>query len=364
MMPVTERVKVKSGSLVAPSSTSPVRLQDRGPQLMAVDEVKCAVCEQRVIEGKDQALFCEGLCNGWYHRYCAGVSVPHFQRLSTSSEPFFCAECYQARCSDEIDEMKRTVCSLKDEIVCLREALEDKCKSCNYNSESASQCPTSTAAMDNNHPAEFGVSCLSRGGGRVGKSSGGRSRRGRGGGRVVANGVLSRDGERNSDLCDSQPNVMVNQETQKVCVKGVHRVWGTMSVTIITSLQCTITRFFPSVSLRVKRKTICDNAGKVKRWWFVLHSSEEALKSLEDKWNSIQMQTGWKLELCFRPIHGSPDENTATSVSFGVQPVDSSTAKESQNITTTSEQSMDSAEATATIDLSTAVPLSSPFLEN
>ena len=123
-------------------------------------------------------------------------------------------------------------------------------------------------------------------------------------------------------------------------------------------------QIFPSVSLRVKRKTICDNAGKVKRWWFVLHSSEEALKSLEDKWNSIQMQTGWKLELCFRPIHGSPDENTATNVSFGVQPVDSSAAKESQNITTTSEQSMDSAEATATIDLSTAVPLSSPFLEN
>ena len=94
--------------------------------------------------------------------------------------------------------------------------------------------------MDNNHPAEFGVSCLSRGGGRVGKSSGGRSRRGRGSGRVVANGVLSRDGERNSDLCDSQPNVMVNQETQKVCVKGVRRV---MSVTTISSLQCTITRF-------------------------------------------------------------------------------------------------------------------------
>ena len=38
--------------------------------------VKCAVCEQYVVDGKDQALFCEGQCQCWSHRYCAGVSCP------------------------------------------------------------------------------------------------------------------------------------------------------------------------------------------------------------------------------------------------------------------------------------------------
>ena len=39
-----------------------------------------------------------------------------------------------------------------------------------------------------------------------------------------------------------------------------------------------------------------DYAEEIKRWWFVLHDSEEALRMLEDKWDNIQMQTGWKLE--------------------------------------------------------------------
>ena len=49
---------------------------------------------------------------------------------------------------------------------------------------------------------------------------------------------------------------------------------------------------------------ICNNAGEIERWWFVLHDSEEALHMLEDRW---QMQTGWKLELCYKP---HPNANT------------------------------------------------------
>ena len=46
---------------------------------------KCAVCDQKIVDGKDQALCCEGLCKGWFHRYCAGVSLAHFDYLSTSA---------------------------------------------------------------------------------------------------------------------------------------------------------------------------------------------------------------------------------------------------------------------------------------
>ena len=41
----------------------------------SVTSVKCAVCEQTIVEGKEQALYCEGTCKQWFHRYCAGVGV-------------------------------------------------------------------------------------------------------------------------------------------------------------------------------------------------------------------------------------------------------------------------------------------------
>ena len=38
-----------------------------------------------ILLGKDQALFCEGLCKGCLHSYCAGVSLVYFDNLSTSA---------------------------------------------------------------------------------------------------------------------------------------------------------------------------------------------------------------------------------------------------------------------------------------
>ena len=36
--------------------------------------------------------------------------------------------------------------------------------------------------------------------------------------------------------------------------------------------------------------------GKLTRWWFVIRGDEEAMSQLEEKWNAVAMQVGWKLE--------------------------------------------------------------------
>ena len=121
----------------SPGSTSSAGADASSP---VTDQVKCAVCEQNIVDGKDQALFCEGLCKGWYHRYCAGGSLVHFQWLSLSSKPFFCSDCFQAKTIEELrntvgtlkDELRNTVGTLKDEIATLRVALEENRNSCNY----------------------------------------------------------------------------------------------------------------------------------------------------------------------------------------------------------------------------------------
>ena len=63
----------------------------------------CSLCCERIRDGKQQAIFCEGKC-GWMHRYCAGVSVAKFEELSLETEsssslhalkPFLCLYCEQ-----------------------------------------------------------------------------------------------------------------------------------------------------------------------------------------------------------------------------------------------------------------------------
>ena len=50
----------------------------------------CAVCEQAIVDGEDQALFCEGACKQWFHPYCAGVPASWFASFSVSTDPFYC----------------------------------------------------------------------------------------------------------------------------------------------------------------------------------------------------------------------------------------------------------------------------------
>ena len=84
-----------------------------------VTTVKCVVCDQKRVDGKDQA---EGVCRGWCHRYCVGVSLVYFQYLSTST-PFYCVACF---CKEEVTDLKNAVSILRGEISKLREALEEK----------------------------------------------------------------------------------------------------------------------------------------------------------------------------------------------------------------------------------------------
>ena len=102
------------------------------------------------------------------------------------------------------------------------------------------------------------------------------------------------------------------QETE---VEGAPRVWGTMRSTSSSLLKSALTKFSPSATLTVKRKTVQSSTGTEKWWWFVLHDSEEALKSLEEKWETINLYTGWKLEFCFKPVieaHDNEIKNNPT----------------------------------------------------
>ena len=88
-------------------------------------------------------------------------------------------------------------------------------------------------------------------------------------------------------------------------VIGVRRIWGTVKSSSHLSVKNAIVQLagIENIeSIHVKRKYKSASAGKP-RWWYIIHAEEEAiLKPLEEKWENIKLQTGWRLERCSRPV--------------------------------------------------------------
>ena len=152
------------------------------------------------------------------------------------------------------------------------------------------------------------------------------------------------------------PSNTPNRRTTKIPVEGARRVWGTLKVTTPNSVKSVIAKFCSVASLKFKRKTICDHDGRIKRWWFVMHGSEDALQILDSKWDLIQAHTCWKLEQCFKPLL---EVDTSTSQPLDLQSSHVTPAEKSSPPTTTGPASVEKLSDSQ----STPTP-TTPFLEN
>lgn len=88
----------------------------------------CLVCD-KVIKDPDSrqkgqdAIMCEGDCQGWLHRSCAGISKKAFQAVIYSSDPFLCHHCLQTCHQSEISGLKQASDALKSELHLLKKVL-------------------------------------------------------------------------------------------------------------------------------------------------------------------------------------------------------------------------------------------------
>ena len=79
----------------------------------------CPVCEKAVIDGgrkSQDSIFCEGSCQAWLHRCCAGLTRTRFAELSDDSMPFFCPSCASDKHTHELAELKSAVAALVLEV--------------------------------------------------------------------------------------------------------------------------------------------------------------------------------------------------------------------------------------------------------
>ena len=115
-MPKKAKVGTASGKAAAKAKNT----SDSGNE----ENCNCGLCCEPVKDDEDDGLYCEGACAQWFHRYCAGVTVPQFERLSSSSSPFLCYACFQEEQRAKVSSLEDKVASLTAELSELKTVLE------------------------------------------------------------------------------------------------------------------------------------------------------------------------------------------------------------------------------------------------
>ena len=91
----------------------------------AESRLTCAICLEIIFdrshdcEGQD-SIFCEGSCQKWIHRTCAGLPDPAFDLIVKSKAPFFCFQCSLTAHASELKDLRSQVSSLTKELADLR----------------------------------------------------------------------------------------------------------------------------------------------------------------------------------------------------------------------------------------------------
>ena len=80
----------------------------------------CPICEDPVDDSSNacdghDAVFCNGVCQEWLHRRCAGLSKKALLIVSSSKCPFYCPHCRLSHLNDDLVSLKADFAALKAE---------------------------------------------------------------------------------------------------------------------------------------------------------------------------------------------------------------------------------------------------------
>lgn len=94
-------------------------------QQSSIHDSVCAICLKVIVDrsenvdGED-SVFCEGHCQSWLHRTCAGLTDPAFDAVRNSADDFLCFKCQATAHAAEIKELHAMIATLTKEVATLR----------------------------------------------------------------------------------------------------------------------------------------------------------------------------------------------------------------------------------------------------
>ena len=249
----------------------------------------CAICLDLIVEATetsmgDEALFCEGHCQVWLHRRCACVTKARFDCISSSEAPFLCHYC-------QGDAQRLWTKSLQNEVAALREEVS-KLNDALQKAESKINCSSSDKSTAWKNVVKRGSKTYKQQTLKTQK-------------RPPATG--------NTQVYVTEPEIEMSREKQPV--SGKRRIWGTLKQCNAEAVKRAIHQFstVPDGSVDVRRKYKTVKNAKL-RWWHVLTAEEVMLQRLDQEWEAINLQTGWKIEPCFVFKDNSQSNPVATNI--------------------------------------------------
>ena len=274
-----------------------------GDERENASSVVCDICCMHIEDATDtsegqDALFCEGECQSWYHRRCVRVSRKKLQQLTASTDPFLCPCCVSQKQQEIILGLQGNVLALNAEVLELKAAVE--------------KLRQSTSAVDRLEGVEGSGSTgklpwnVVAGGGKRGKrldkrlpsNSGYRpkgtsnTQRAPPGGKLATSNTASVNGSSERG----------HAHRKRIPVKGARKVWGTLRSTTTLAVENALKTLtsINAMGLVVKRKfKTARNDERVTKWWFVVRGEESVLEQLQKEWPAISVQTSWRLEPVF-----------------------------------------------------------------
>ena len=254
----------------------------------------CPVCEKAVIDGgrkSQDSIFCEGSCQAWLHRCCAGLTRTRFAELSDDSMPFYCPSCASDKHTQELAELKSAMAALVQEVEQLKSSvhmLSSTVQPAEGDEQTWSQVVQKKRKPKKPRQAQG-----------ADQSAEERARKRTN----VSDQRLSGAGERRGSSREQ------TSPSQKEKVVGARTIWGTLRTTTVATVTSALSRL-TSVGdkLQIRRKFKTTTGNRI-RWWFVVRGSEEDLCNLENEWDRIKIQTSWKLEVCYKLIENPPPQD-------------------------------------------------------
>lgn len=78
----------------------------------------CLICDEIIHDGDnpDDAVYCEGDCQGWLHRNCVCMTKKMYVAIGQSNDPYFCPHCKFTIYHKEINSLRDTIQALSKEL--------------------------------------------------------------------------------------------------------------------------------------------------------------------------------------------------------------------------------------------------------
>ena len=321
---------------------------------------ECDLCCQQ-FQKDNERLKCEGACGAVVHRYCAGVTRAHFDKIHKGQATFVCQYCELSLSKAVHQQLQSELQALKEQLTEVKRVLQtdtaaDRITGIQDIAPPAATAPLANRCDNSETPAlatefqalrkEFDALRAVIDGNYNPRSYA-----------QVTAGLHSQRGKRNrkkaqvedkqgvtfastsstsTTTSSANPDPQVNRAKERVI--GSRKIWGTLKSTTTAAVSSTLAKLTsvqPETQVQVKRKYKLSDK-KTVRWWFVVRGTEEVLTKIENEWERVSLQTNWKMEPVLR-FQSAVDSAESQSAADSAESQSATVSAESQSATVSAE---------------------------